>query len=157
ARRIVVNAHNFSAWCFYDPGFYSAKDINAPLKMDLDAPAAANDLPPNMVGRFFARRALKLVARHLLPLAIFDARAITRARIATVLAVELNGQTLAAFAPFTRTTDYLFTERFEAMVHAIERHPVSAVLARRIEGLIHDRYSGCLHPVADGMTATAPG
>ncbi len=156
ARRIVVNSQNFAAWCFYDRSFYSGKDINAPRKLDLDAPAAANDLQPNLVGRFFARRTLKLVARHLLPLAIFDSHASARARIGTVLGVDLTRQSLAAFAPFTRTTDYLFTERFETMIHAIESHPITAVLARHIENLMHDRYSAYVHPSADRATATSP-
>lgn len=156
ARRIVVNSQNFAAWCFYDRSFYSGKDINAPRKLDLDAPAVVNDLQPNLVGRFFARRALKLVARHLLPLAIFDSHAIAQARIGTVLGVDLTRQTLTAFAPFTRTTDYLFTGRFEAMVHAIENHPVSAALARRIENLMHARYSAYVHPSAGPAAATSP-
>ena len=136
ARRIVVNARNFAAWCFYEPAFYSGKDINAPVKLDLHAPAAVNDLQPHMVGPFFARRAFKLVSRHLLPLAIFDAHALAPARIGAVLGIELTRQTLAAFAPFTQTIEYLFTERFEAMIAAIASHPVSAVLAARIEGLM---------------------
>src|SRR5262249_36741713 len=46
-RRILVNARNFQAWCFYDRGFYAGKDINTPLKLDLDAPSTVQDLPPN--------------------------------------------------------------------------------------------------------------
>jgi glycosyltransferase involved in cell wall biosynthesis len=141
ARRIVVNARNFAAWCFYDPTFYSAKDINTPVKLDLDAPAAVNDLEPSMVGRFFARRARKLVSRHLMPLAIFDTPTGAPARIGTVLGIELTRPMCAAFAPFTQTTDYLFTERFEAMVEAIEKHPVSLALAQRIESLMHAEYA----------------
>jgi glycosyltransferase involved in cell wall biosynthesis len=141
ARRIVVNSRNFAAWCFYDPTFYSAKDINAPVKLNLDTRAALHDLEPSMVGRFFARRAHKLVSRHLMPLAIFDTPTGAPARIGTVLGVEVTPQICAAFAPFAQTTDSLFTQRFEAMIEAIENHPVSAALAQRIENLMHAEYA----------------
>ena len=155
ARRIVVNARNFAAWCFYEPDFYSGKDINAPVKLDLDAPVAVDDLQPSMVGRFFARRALKIVSRHLLPLAIFDAHSLAPARIGAVLGIELTRQTLAAFAPFTLTTEHLFTERFEAMIEAIAGHPVSAVLAEHIASLMHAEYAvQAPRPLTDACEAT---
>jgi glycosyltransferase involved in cell wall biosynthesis len=72
ARRIVANTENFGAWCFYARQFYLTKDINAATKQ-LRSPAGhLDDLPPDMVGRFFSRQAVKFASRNLLPLALFD-------------------------------------------------------------------------------------
>jgi hypothetical protein len=138
-RRTLVHQANFTAWCFYEPDFYTRKDINAAAKLSLDGPALAGDLRPEDVGRFFARRALKLVARHLMPLVLFDRSSDPVERIGRLLDIELSPAAFAALREHARP-ECLFGAGFEAMVGAIEAHPVGRELARRIERRMQDRH-----------------
>lgn len=156
SRRMIVNARNFAAWCFYGREFYSKKDINAPEKLDLNAPAPVEDLSHDKVGEFFGRRAMKITCRHLIPLAIFDGGSYYLQRIKTVLGLDVA----AKLNPITRrlpeNTGYLFTNEFETMIKAIERDPATIALANCLEGVMRERYSegdSVLSPAA-ARTAT---
>ena len=140
-RRMIVNAQNFAAWCFYGREFYSKKDINARKKLDLNAPAPVEDLSHDKVDEFFGRRAMKITCRHLIPLAIFDGGSYYLERIKTVLGLDVA----AKLKPITRrlpeNTGYLFTNEFETMIKAIERDPATIALANCLEGMMRERYS----------------
>ena len=128
ARRTVVNPANFAAWCFYEPSFYHSKDLNRPEKLNLDQPTEVADLDPSRVGDFFARRSLKLAVRHLLPLATFDRSGETVERIRSALGISV-ARCVEELRPFQETTEYLFTGRFEEMIHFIENQPAAREIA----------------------------
>ena len=50
ARRSLASQANLDAWCFYRREFYSAKDINAAVKQDLDRRGDIADLPIGEAG-----------------------------------------------------------------------------------------------------------
>jgi len=140
-RRIIVNAKNFASWCFYNREFYSKKDINAETKVDLNTPTPVEDLQPNMIGEFFRRRAMKITCRHLIPLAVFDRSSFFCEKIRWILGVDLTEECNGPFRRFPENTEFLLTDRFEAMIRAIERNPASAALATPIENLMRERFS----------------
>jgi glycosyltransferase involved in cell wall biosynthesis len=141
-RRIIVNPKNFAAWCFYERQFYTKKDINAQVKLNLDAPGDVQDLRPEMVGQFFQRRAVKSTCRHLIPFAIFDRSALALERIRTVLGIDVAEQIGRSFRRFKEDADFILTHRFETMIKAIERHPASTALANHIEHLMREDFVG---------------
>jgi hypothetical protein len=148
ARRIVVNRGNFHAWCFYEPSYYLRKDINAPLKLDLNTPGPVEDLPADMVARFFERRALKLATRHLIPAVIFDRTGTFLERVGGVFGTDVIAGLHSGLGRLGGQGDLIPSNRFESMIRRIERHPVCVDLAHRIAGLMHRQYSGRLAPQA---------
>jgi len=140
-RRTTINAENFFAWCFYERAFYTQKDINTRTKLPLNAPAAAQDLTPDMVGQFFQRRALKITCRHLIPFIIFNRRAATCERVSESLGINVAGQLDDLIQRFCGNLEYLLTNSFETMILAIEHHPVCLVLAQCIARLMHNQYT----------------
>ncbi|MGH7963157.1 MAG: glycosyltransferase family A protein, partial [Candidatus Binatia bacterium] len=141
-RRITVNARNFAAWCFYERAFYTQKDINARVKLDLNASANVEDLRPDMIGQFFQRRAVKVTCRHLIPLAIFDRSSLALERIKAVLGIDVTKQLDPLVKRFRGDPDFLLTDRFETMIRAIECHPASAALSNRIADLMRKQRDG---------------
>lgn len=139
-RRMVVNAKNFAAWCFYEREFYSKKDINSHSKLNLNTPARVEDLWPAMVGQFFRRRAIKITCRHLIPRAIFDRSSLFLERISSALDIDVTEELKRASAQFRENTDLLLTDRFETMIQAIERNPANVALANQIANLMRERY-----------------
>ncbi|HYD48981.1 MAG TPA: hypothetical protein VEB21_11565, partial [Terriglobales bacterium] len=139
ARRTVLDQANFDAWCFYDRAFYVGKDINSPIKANLAASRPIRDLDDGQVERFFRRRALKLVARHLMPLMLFDRSGQAIERLARTLAVELTPAALADLQPLVQARS-LFSERFETLIAAIEAHEICALLTAQLDGLMRNRW-----------------
>jgi glycosyltransferase involved in cell wall biosynthesis len=139
-RRIIVNSQNFASWCFYAREFYSEKDINSATKLNLNQPAPVEDLRQDRVGQFFSRRSVKIVSRHLLPLAVFDRNSFVVDKIKTVLGVDVRAGVKRLARRFRNHMDFLLTEQFEEMMRAIEYDPVAVVLAKRIENLMRDRH-----------------
>lgn len=139
-RRIVVNAANFTAWCFYERDFYAKKDINASAKLNLDAPTPVEDLPPDMVGQFFTRRAIKITCRHLILRALFDRHPTFLETFKSVLGVNVSEQLKGLIERFQGHEEFLLTQRFETMIRAIENNPACAAVAHRIAHLMHERY-----------------
>lgn len=140
-RRMIVNAKNFAAWCFYEREFYSKKDINAQQKLNLNTPALVQDLPHERVEQFFRRRAMKITCRHLIPLAIFDASSYYLERLKTVLGVDVAAKLNRTTRRFRENTGYLLTDEFETMIKEIERDPATIALANYLEELMRERYS----------------
>lgn len=140
-RRTIVNAQNFAAWCFYGREFYAKKDINAPEKLDLNAPVPVEDLPQDKVEEFFKRRAIKITCRHLIPLVIFDRSAFYRERTKAVLGLDIAAQLDPTTRRLGESTEYLFTNEFDTMIQAIEQDPATIALAKSLEGLMGERYS----------------
>ena len=141
ARRIVVNPNNFAAWCFYEPKYYSHKDINAAVKLDLNAPTAVDDLRPDQVTRFFQRRALKLACRHLIPLAIFDPSDLFLERLGVVFGADASAALARGLGHLRGQRSPILSDGLEAMIDMIERHPACIELAGRIERLMHQQYT----------------
>ncbi|MGH7798549.1 MAG: glycosyltransferase [Candidatus Binatia bacterium] len=140
-RRMIVNAENFAAWCFYEREFYSKKDINAPQKLNLNAPAPLQDLPHDRVEQFFTRRAMKIACRHLIPLAIFDKSSYYLETIRTVLGLDVAAKLNPTTRRFPENPGYLLTDEFETMIRAIERDPATIAVASYLEELMRERYS----------------
>ncbi|HVN84764.1 MAG TPA: glycosyltransferase family A protein [Candidatus Binatia bacterium] len=140
ARRIVASADNLHAWCFYARRFYVNKDINTTAKQTLNPPAPVADLPVEMVGRFFARQAIKFAARNLIPLALFDRSDHFTDRLSAVFDVVPDELIGGALRSFRFRTDLIFTDQFETLLAAIEQTPASAALAQRIDALMWAEY-----------------
>jgi glycosyltransferase involved in cell wall biosynthesis len=145
-RRIVVNRRNFEAWCFYDRAYYVEKDINAVVKLDLNAPAAVDDLRPDMIERFFERRALKSTCRHLIPFVIFDSSDAGLGQVAEVLGTDVSAGLRRGLGHFRGQQQFIVGDQFEAMVGVIERDPAAIEVARRIEHLMHQAYANIRSP-----------
>jgi hypothetical protein len=143
-RRMVVNAGNFAAWCFYEREYYSKKDINARQKLNLDRPQPVADIPRTMVGRFFARRALKLAGRHVLPLAICDPTGIYFARMRAMLGLDLEESFAPLAARLDRDPSWLLTDDFDEMIGGIEAHPATRLVAARIASLMARDYGASI-------------
>jgi glycosyltransferase involved in cell wall biosynthesis len=147
-RRMTVNARNLYAWCFYDRTYYSKKDINSVSKLDLNAPHGTADLSSSMLPRFFERRALKMVARHILPLAIFDSTSLYFDRLRELLGVDLEADLFDTAKRFRHHRTCLFTDEFDEMIRLVEDHPATRVLSRRVADLIGERFSETASPAA---------
>jgi glycosyltransferase involved in cell wall biosynthesis len=145
-RRMVVNAENFARWCFYDRRFYSKKDINASCKLNLNAPVPVEDLPPERINLFFARRAMKITCRHLIPLALFDVSSHYFERIRSVLGLDLRAKLHCSTRVFPKNPRRLLTDEFETMIKAIERDPGTGALAKVLEEMMRRRYSEAVFP-----------
>jgi glycosyltransferase involved in cell wall biosynthesis len=139
-RRTVVNNRNFAAWCFYEREFYTKKDINAKKKLNLDRPEQIRDLLPAEVPQFFARRAIKITCRHLMPLAIFGDSLIHQ-KIKTFLGIDVSHEIERSFEQARRDVDLLLTERFDTLIQAIESNPVCLAVAKQIEDKMHEKYN----------------
>lgn len=155
-RRIIVNSENFAAWCFYEREFYSKKDVNAPEKLNLNAPTLVEDLPHEKVEQFFARRAMKITCRHLIPLAIFDRSSYYLERIKSVLGLDVEAKLNLATRRIPENTGYLFTDAFETMIKAIERDPASIAVANYLHELMLDRYKREFTTTAKGSKLACP-
>ncbi|HXQ23452.1 MAG TPA: glycosyltransferase family A protein [Candidatus Acidoferrales bacterium] len=140
-RRIVANADNLRAWCFYERAFYLTKDINAPLKLDIKQSTQPVDLSREDVPRFFARQAVKCACRNLIPLALFDASGSLQQRITAALGIDAIAQLMPDLQRFRGRTEFILADHFELMLDAIARHPASAVLVQHIERLMVGRYT----------------
>ena len=151
-RRITVNARNFEAWCFYEREDYSKKDINANAKLNLDVPERVVDLAPRMVRRFFERRASKLVARHILPLAIFDPSGSYFDRIRAAFDVDVEEALSETAARFRNNQESLFTNEFDDMIQLIEDDPATPRLSGRIADLMWDRFEQMTAPAVGAQT-----
>ncbi len=138
-RRTVVNNQNFAAWCFYKREFYTKKDINAKKKLNLNLNEQIRDLLPAEVPRFFARRAIKITSRHLMPLAIFGDSLIHQ-KIKTLLGIDVSHEIRSSFGHARRDVDLLRTERFDTLIKAIECNPVCLAVAKRIEDMMQEKY-----------------
>ncbi|MBI2998774.1 MAG: hypothetical protein HYY46_10060 [Deltaproteobacteria bacterium] len=84
---------------------------------------------------------MKITCRHLIPLAVFDRSSFFCEKIRWILGVDLTEERNGPFRRFPENTEFLLTDRFEAMIRAIERNPVSAALATPIENLMRERFS----------------
>ncbi|MBI2997192.1 MAG: hypothetical protein HYY46_01835 [Deltaproteobacteria bacterium] len=84
---------------------------------------------------------MKITCRHLIPLAVFDRSSFFCEKIRWILGVDLTEERNGPFRLFPENTEFLLTDRFEAMIRAIERNPVSAALANRMEDLMRERYA----------------
>jgi glycosyltransferase involved in cell wall biosynthesis len=152
ARRIVASAENLRAWCFYDRQFYLAKDINAAAKGALGPPVHLDDLPADMVGRFFTRQAIKFASRNLIPLALFDRNETFGDRLSAALGLDMHELVFGQLRPLRFRTDLVFTDQFEALLAAIERSPLTTTLAQRIESLMraqHRDETGVAPPMSE--------
>lgn len=138
-RRTVVNNRNFAAWCFYEREFYTKKDINAKEKLNLNLPEPVRDLLPAQVPEFFARRAIKITCRHLMPLAIYGDAPIHQ-KIKTLLGIDVSHELHRSFSHARRDVDLLLTERFDTLIKAIECNPVCLAVAKQIEDMMHEKY-----------------
>jgi glycosyltransferase involved in cell wall biosynthesis len=143
-RRLLVNPSSFAAWCFYDPAFYARKDINARRKLDLDRPVPVADLREDQVQLFFTRRAAKLVARDLIPLALWDRSGLFRSRIEDRLGPVLSDRFFADFAWCRHDVRFILTSRREGVVRAIEQHPDARALSAHLAGLMLARHREAL-------------
>jgi hypothetical protein len=143
-RRIVINPRNFAAWCFYDPTYYTEKDINASVKLDLNAPTPVEDLRPDMLGRFFQRRALKLAGRHLIPLVIFDRSDSILEKLSGLLGTDMSEWLVRGLGHLRGEREAILSDRLEAMIDVIETPPSCVELAHRIEHLMLRQYRGDL-------------
>jgi glycosyltransferase involved in cell wall biosynthesis len=141
SRRMIVNAQNFAAWCFYEREFYSKKDINDREKLNLNSPAPVEDLPYDKVDEFFRRRAMKITCRHVIPLAIFDGSSYYLERAKTVLGLDIAAKLNPTTRRLPENTAYLFTNEFETMIELIERDPATIALANYLAELMRERYS----------------
>ncbi len=128
-RRVVVNARNFAQWCFYAEEFYVTKDINSPRKTDLHSPEPIEDLPAEMVGRFFARRALKLTARHLVPLLLAERNPKRLACLQTVLGGTMPEGMALLFSEAGLTVSDVLGTGFDDLTRALAQHPAARALA----------------------------
>lgn len=158
ARRILANAENLHAWCFYARQFYLAKDINAAAKRTLNPPAYLDDLPADMVGRFFARQAIKFASRNLIPLALFDRSEELADRLSITFGLDMKQLISGELRPLRFRTDLVLTDRFEVLLGAIERAAVSTALAQRIERLMHTQYeagTGIVPPMSERIQGSA--
>ena len=138
-RRTVVNNRNFAAWCFYKREFYTKKDINAKKKLNLNRPEQIRDLLPAEVPQFFARRAIKITCRHLIPLAIFGDTLIHQ-KIKTLLGIDVSHEIYSSFGQARQDVDLLLTERFDTLIKAIECNPVCLAVAKQIEDMMREKY-----------------
>jgi glycosyltransferase involved in cell wall biosynthesis len=140
ARRSLASQANLDAWCFYRREFYSAKDINAAVKQDLDRRGEIADLPPGKLDEFFARRACKITSRHLVPFLIFGGRRDNVARTEETLDIRIDAGELASLDRFRLRKQTLFGDEFEDMIRSIEAHPVAQRIARRMAECMRKRY-----------------
>lgn len=141
ARRMLVNNDNFAAWCFYKREFYTKKDINAKDKINLHRPEPVHDLRPDQVPEFFARRALKVTSRHLMPMAIFG-NSMIHEKIKVVLDIDVSAEIRKSFGQVRQDEELLLTDRFDTLIQAIERNPVCLTVAKRIEEMMRVRVHG---------------
>jgi glycosyltransferase involved in cell wall biosynthesis len=139
-RRMVANASNFSAWCFYEREFYSKKDINSKQKLNLEISTGVVDLQLSQVKRFFECRAMKMSARNLIPLALFARGSSFVDKIKSVLGVDVSQPIETGLAHFGKSSDWFLTDRFETMIQVIEREPAAIALAQRIAQLMGEQY-----------------
>ncbi len=142
-RRIVANRTNFTAWCFYDRHYYVDKDINASRKMDLKFTDGMEDLTAAEVKRFFDRRSLKSVCRHLMPLAIFSWDNSYFERMKSALDLEKTDELSERLKSF-RTKEWILTKRFDEMIKAIEDDPVTIEAAEKLSRLTLEYYQSRL-------------
>jgi glycosyltransferase involved in cell wall biosynthesis len=80
-RRVIASDRHFDAWCFYHRDYYEGRDINAETKTDFSRHSAVADLAADRISDVFRRRAVRIVCRNLIPLALFDRRGVIRERI----------------------------------------------------------------------------
>ncbi len=142
ARRIVVNRRNLEAWCFYDPAYYWQKDINTEIKLDLNAPAAVDDLHPDMVAQFFQRRSLKLASHHLAPLVIFDSSDGFLRRLSDAFGADIGVSLMRDLGHLRGQREPLLSNGFEVMIARIAAHPACMELGRRIASLMQHQHTG---------------
>ncbi|HEY4284873.1 MAG TPA: AMP-binding protein [Chthoniobacterales bacterium] len=139
-RRMIANPHTLHAWCFYEREFYSKKDINTGRKLDLKISDRVEDLGPSLIDRFFERRALKIVCRHLMPLAIFNQDLFYFDKIGAALGIDASEEQTVRLRKF-RGSEWLLTHRFEDMIRAIEQDNLTIEIAARIQNLMAQRYA----------------
>ena len=139
--RIVVNAENFAAWCFYRRTFYAEKDINAPTKLDLNTPGAISDFTTDLVPSFFQRRAIKLACRDLIPLAICDRHGVIAERLGLFFGAAVEEQVRGFTTQLRWQPEWAISERFDLLIDQIEADPASAALSDAIEGMMQDEYA----------------
>jgi glycosyltransferase involved in cell wall biosynthesis len=135
-RRMLVNAQQFNAWCFYNRKFYSHKDINSCDKLDLKSSNGVEDLHPSLIDLFFQRRALKLVSRHLFPYLVFHPGPAVVERVRQHLNIDVSEGIATARRQFGNNRDWLFTSRFENMIRTIEVNPATMPLVDEITSIM---------------------
>jgi|tagenome__1003787_1003787.scaffolds.fasta_scaffold20958068_3 glycosyltransferase involved in cell wall biosynthesis len=143
-RRMLVNAQQFNAWCFYNRKFYSHKDINSSDKLDLNSSNGIRDLDPSLIDLFFQRRSLKLASRHLLPFLIFHANSEAVGRVHRQLKIDISDAVAAARRQFRDSKEWLFTSQFEKMIRIIEVNPATKALSDSISSMMRRRYQTSL-------------
>jgi glycosyltransferase involved in cell wall biosynthesis len=146
-RRIIVNAKNFAAWCFYGEDFYVRKDINAADKLDLNAPEPIQDLRAEMVGRFFDRRALKLAVRHLIPLLLVGRGSPRLGRVQAALGSALSDRAVRLLAEMSLTAEQVLGAGLDEFARAIEKHPASIELSELVAARMRAHYESEVQPL----------
>ncbi|MFL6515421.1 MAG: glycosyltransferase family 2 protein [Chthoniobacterales bacterium] len=144
-RRMLVNAQQFNAWCFYNRKFYSHKDINSSDKLDLNSSNGIMDLDSSLVDLFFQRRSLKLVSRHLFPFLIFHHKPEMVELVFSHLKVDVSEALAAARRQFSDSKEWLFTGQFEKMIRIIELNPATTALCDRIAAMMRRSYHASVH------------
>ncbi len=141
ARRLLVSDENLRGWGFYDRTFYRDKDINSPHKAGFAA-SGAGDLAPAEVQRFYARQAVKISCRSLIPLAMFDRTGEMLARISSVFGPDVAHELQARLEGLEWSADYVTSDRFEARLRLIETTCADSALFGRVLHLIRVAAAG---------------
>jgi len=123
------------------------KDINAADKLDLNAPEPIQDLPAEMIGRFFERRALKLVVRHLIPLLLAEREPRRLERVQAALGGALSGRAVRLFAETSLTVEQVLGAGLDELARTIEKHPASVELSELIAARMREHYVSEVQPL----------
>ena len=138
-RRIMVNAENFMAWCFFRGGYYASKDINSPRKVDLNQSTVVDDLREDQIDEFFERRATKVICRDFIPLAIFDTHGVVFDRLGIRFGNPLANALRVALAPLA-DVEAVMHAQYENLVARIEAHPSIKPLVSAVADLMRAQH-----------------
>jgi hypothetical protein len=108
------------------------------VKVALDVPPSNDDLDPDEVPLFFRRRALKAVARELVPMLLADGSDGVLERVGGLVGAQTCADLARDFADVRGLRLPVLDGGFRALVAAIERHPAAVAIASHLaEEMVH--------------------
>ncbi len=142
ARRIVRDPKSFEQWCTYSREFYLDKDLNREQKIDLSQRSPVLDMTPEQLELFFERQAVKMSSRTLVPMALLGSCGVAGPGEHPLAAIGLPGPdpSEGELASLYIGAETLTTQRFESLLHQIERSAFCRRVSKAVERLLHAAY-----------------